>query len=207
LAGGEYLAVHDHDDISLPSRLEKQVAFLDANPHVGVVSSWNRWIGERRGVSTPPVHNFSIKLALMTDCPICHPAAMIRKSVLVENNIGYEARFSPAEDYRLWCRLMDFTDFHNLPEVLLDYRWFAQNTSSQQREKISDLDMEIKQEVRERHPCLWEMSRNHRPLILDQYRLFGVLPLFSIRKKHNGKTKILLFGVLPLLTIARRYPR
>ena len=31
LASGEYLAIFDHDDISLPTRLEKQVDFLDKN--------------------------------------------------------------------------------------------------------------------------------------------------------------------------------
>lgn len=39
MAKGEYLAVMDHDDISLPTRFEKQVAYLDEHQDVGVVSS------------------------------------------------------------------------------------------------------------------------------------------------------------------------
>ncbi len=40
LAGGEYLARQDADDISLPQRLEKQVAFLEAHPDYGMVGTW-----------------------------------------------------------------------------------------------------------------------------------------------------------------------
>ena len=37
-AQGKYLAVMDHDDISLPERLAREVDFLDCHPNIGVVS-------------------------------------------------------------------------------------------------------------------------------------------------------------------------
>lgn len=37
LAKGEYLAVMDHDDVSLPERFAKQIKYLDEYPEVGVV--------------------------------------------------------------------------------------------------------------------------------------------------------------------------
>ena len=37
MAKGEYLAVFDHDDLSMPTRFEKQVQFLDENADCGVV--------------------------------------------------------------------------------------------------------------------------------------------------------------------------
>ncbi len=40
MATGEYVAIFDHDDISVPTRLEKEVAYLDTHPYVGVVSGW-----------------------------------------------------------------------------------------------------------------------------------------------------------------------
>ena len=130
LAKGEYLAVMDHDDISLPERFEKQVAYLDEHPDVGVVGTKKRTIsGQTSSVLTD---NHDIKLALMCGCAIAHPSAMIRKSVLIENNIRYEEEFSPAEDYALWCRLIPFTKFHNLDELLFLYRDHAGNTSQKQ---------------------------------------------------------------------------
>ena len=49
MARGEYLAVMDHDDVSLPERLEKQVNYLDAHPDVGVVGCWTDVFPDKKG--------------------------------------------------------------------------------------------------------------------------------------------------------------
>lgn len=128
MAEGEYLAVFDHDDVSLPSRLEKQVNYLDQNPDVGVVSSWFN-IFPKNKISRSPVESHEIKVGLMGSCIVSHSASMIRKSILIENDIKYNGDFTPAEDYELWGRLINVTNFYNIPEILLNYRVYSTNTS------------------------------------------------------------------------------
>ena len=37
---GKYIAVLDADDISLPERLNKQFAFMESNPDIGLLGTW-----------------------------------------------------------------------------------------------------------------------------------------------------------------------
>lgn len=159
LARGEYLAVMDHDDISLPGRLAKQVAYLDAHPEVGVVGSFIDFVDKRPSPKKFPVKDPDIRLALVHMCAIHHPASMIRKRVLVEHGLGYEEEFSPAEDYALWCRLIPYTKFHNIPAVLFRYRQHEANTTRTQAEKMRQADIAIRNRMRTEHP---ELCRRHQ---------------------------------------------
>jgi glycosyltransferase EpsE len=64
LASGEYIARMDGDDVSLPDRFEKQVAFLDRNPAYAFVGSScylfdesGEW-GMRKTIEKPQKENF-----------------------------------------------------------------------------------------------------------------------------------------------------
>ena len=130
LARGEYIAIFDHDDISMPDRLARQVEFLDTHPNVGVVSGWLQWFGDRNWIHKTPEYDVDIKIHLTQDSYLLHTAAMIRKSILDTNNIKYEEKYTPAEDMQLWARLWPVTQFHNIQDVLVRYRWNGNNTST-----------------------------------------------------------------------------
>ena len=199
-ARGEYLAVFDHDDVCRADRFEKQVAYLDAHPECGVVSSQVRRI-PRGAITEYPLDDADIRLALMDHCALWHPAAMIRRSVLEADGIGYEAEYSPTEDYMLWMKLIGRTRFANLPEPLTDYRWHETNTSVLHRDQLDAAEMRCKAWAETNLPELYREYLARREII-TRYRLFGI-PL--LKKTENRKfTTWALFDRIPVLTAYRR---
>ena len=197
LSRGDYLAIMDHDDISLSNRFIKQVEILDLNPEIGVVGSGVYYIEQRKKIKYP-TNNSEIEKALLVGCCICHPASMIRKSVIVNNNARYEHRFTPAEDYALWCRLIRKVKFYNIPEVLFHYRDHAENTTNKKMRQIFDASSEIKFSARRHNPDIWEMAKEDLN-ILTRIKLIGFIPFLKIVRRGD-KEKLLLFYFLPLFS-------
>jgi glycosyltransferase involved in cell wall biosynthesis len=196
MARGEYLAVQDHDDISLPERLRKEVDFLDQHPEVGVVSCAFMNFPRGKIVRSPEDHE-SIEEMLTLDCVVHHSGAMIRKRVLEETGIFYEAEYCPSADWALWCRLIGKTRFANLTDVLAHYRDHPGNTSHLQPRNMRLSISRIMAYVRSNHPDLLHCAQ-WRVITEKRYRLLGIIPLMTVRTQ-NKKTNYLLFGFLRIL--------
>ena len=197
LAKGEYIAIFDHDDISLPQRLEKQVNFLDKNPKIGVVgSNFRRFSNNRK--SKNPENNLDIKINLVVrGCIMTHSSVMIRKSLLTENGIKWEEDYSPCEDYMLFAELIDKTMFYNIREPLLMYRDHENNTSHNQSTIMEDKENLIKNILYKKYPYYASFPSNSSSI-----NLFGFIPILKKEKKGN-RVKYLLFGKIPLLKIIK----
>jgi len=200
MAKGEYLALLDHDDICLPTRLEKQVAYMQQHPETGVVSSQLHYI-PKQTVSSYPEEDLEIKMALMFGCALPHTAAMIRRSVLDKASVHYEKEYSPAEDYRLWARLFPLTVFHNMQEALVEYRLYGGNTTSHTLGKMQAAHWKIAMRLRLEQPQYYQAALI-KAKSNTRIRLFG-LPLLKI-VSHHGKTIVYLFGVLPVLQFKKK---
>ena len=188
MSRGEYLAIMDHDDIALSERLAKEVSFLDSHPKIGVVGTWYERFPNTK-IKKRYIINSQIERDLMYNCSILHPSAMIRKSVLFENNIRYEAEFSPAEDYTLWVRLIGKTKFANIPEVLQKYRDYANNTSKIQSAKMKVSRKKVHQLAERLHPKLMNANYNNQNLC------FCGLPIIK-RKNRGCIIKYTYFGLI-----------
>lgn len=118
------IARMDGDDICLPDRFGRQVAFLDAHPDHGVVGSnfYNLGRNGRIESAAPhPLDHAAIVDALRFGSPICHPSVMMRRDVVVAAG-GYRPAYRHCEDFDLWLRLSERTQLANLPDRLLHYR-------------------------------------------------------------------------------------
>lgn len=128
LSASEYIARMDGDDIALPNRLERQIAYMDANPDVGVCGSQAHYLGTD-SVTTKPLEHEQIRCWQLFHCTFIHPSVMIRRSVLDACGIRY-LPYPHAEDYEIWNRLGDVTRLVNLPDVLMRYRLHPNQVSN-----------------------------------------------------------------------------
>lgn len=130
-AAAPLIARFDADDICMPQRLERQIAFMQANPDVGLVGSWAQRIGdsgEARGGLTPATEHDILAQQLAKGNPFIHSSVVFR-TALVRDLGGYRAAFEAAEDYDLWLRIAERTRVANIPDYLLSYRWHRGNVT------------------------------------------------------------------------------
>ncbi|WP_442972553.1 glycosyltransferase family 2 protein [Rhodococcus sp. JS3073] len=122
-ATGEYIAVMDADDISMPERLGDQASAMDADPSLAAVSSQMAEFGDWGGpvesnwpISRPEIARRQRAMKI----PIPHPATMFRTAD-VRSVDGYDETCRRAQDYALFLKLSD-RPMLCLPQVLLHYR-------------------------------------------------------------------------------------
>ena len=121
MAQGKYIARMDADDVSLPERLAKQVAFLDMHPDVGIVGVWAEAFGDAQFRIPHPPDAETIRAKLLFDSALVHPAVLMRRAFLDTHHLRYQP-LGHFEDYELWQRAARLFPLANIPEILFRYR-------------------------------------------------------------------------------------
>ncbi|TCZ52907.1 methyltransferase, TIGR04325 family [Roseicella aquatilis] len=131
---GELVALHCSDDIFLPGKLERQVAFLDGNPEVAAVFGKPVFVDKDTRPYPPhgnPFHGSFIddpgsrsawlRFFLLRGNALCHPTALVRRAVFDE--VGeYDPLLVQLQDYDLWVRVCAAHEIRVLDEPLIGYR-------------------------------------------------------------------------------------
>lgn len=213
-ARGEYIARMDADDISLKSRLNTEVEYLDAHPDVGLVGS-NYSIIDERGKHLIDTNVFThptdLKLCLVTCNQYGHGSVMIRKSILAK--VGdYDKSVGHLEDYDLWIRISRVAKVANIEEPLYQWRKTPESITG------ANLELQIKQTFARRDrefEYFLEHKRNYRifsyhPSGYDYRRRKSVLYrdlayLYMKKGKSWSAIKMLILAVIFKPKVKRNY--
>lgn len=147
LCKGKYIVRMDSDDISLPTRIEKQIAWLEANPEYGLLGSWFEDFGDEieSRVIKYSSSNDEIRVRHLYQNHVAHPTAVIRSSVIYQNKLSFDSEYIHGEDYNFWVTIADYCKLSNYPEVLVRKRDHIRNISNMFASTMQSTCTKVKQ--------------------------------------------------------------
>lgn len=200
-ARGEYVARMDADDVCLPQRLARQVAFMDAHPRLGLSGTDVETLPAsgrpvRWSFPTDPAR---LRAGLLFEPGVAHPTVIFRRAWLDRHGLRYDAAYPRVEDWDLWRRAAEHFELGNLPEVLLRYRVHDHRMSSRHGDEQRRVGRAIQGELLARlgleaHP----LRRVHGDVSLADLRcaergaafVDDVLAWFEIVRDANGARRV-----------------
>ena len=143
----DIIARMDSDDICVPGRFEKQLAYLEAHPECDIVGGqMTEFIGEPDnivGKREVPLANEEIYQYMKSRCALNHVTVMFRKDAVLKAG-NYQDWFWN-EDYYLWVRMMMAKcQFANIPDVAVNVRSGADQYARRGGKKYFDSEIGIK---------------------------------------------------------------
>jgi glycosyltransferase involved in cell wall biosynthesis len=164
LAKGQFIARMDADDISIPNRFEKQLAYLTNHPEIDILGTQIKVFGTENYISKFNTDQEEIEIQLYFESMINHPTVMIRREFLVKHKLKFDTQFPHCEDWGLWLNSLSYhAKFKNLPDILLNYRVEGQNIS------IKNKDTELERHYNLYAAFLPNLLENVTPAVVQTH--------------------------------------
>ncbi len=177
IATGEYIAHTDHDDLSYPTRLEKQIEYMENNPQCllcgckydiwseGKVHYTDYW-----ETCTPNYQRFRLPM----HGNIGHSTFFWRRQKLVDLGITY-GEWKYAEDYDLLLHVLEAGEVGVVPEKLVTYRVFpnqvTQTIGSQIiRDEIQTIRLEYIKNAKGVDNEIWEKETRGELITQEDFK-------------------------------------
>ena len=148
-AKGKYIARFDADDVCYPYRLERQYAFMEANPGYIVIGSDADYMSEEGD----PLFKYinightpeEIEERINTYCPFVHSSVFYLKDPVIISG-GYEVNAHSFEDYFLWMRLIKKGKLLNFTDPLIKVRFNSSSVTVDEKDR-EPIFLEIKKKA------------------------------------------------------------
>jgi len=144
-ARGIYVARSDSDDISHPTRFEKQIDFLKRHDDIGLLGTNGFHIDEKNRIIYPFSHfndDLNIRWGNLFNSQFIHSSIMFRRSLILQAGM-YREEFKYAQDYEFSSRLLNYTKSANLHERLIFWRKSGGTISAQKKSEQLKLGTQI----------------------------------------------------------------
>jgi glycosyltransferase involved in cell wall biosynthesis len=172
-AGAPLIALMDADDVSLESRLERQVELLESSPDIAVCATWFDVIdedGRTVGTMALPTRDADLRRRFLRGNPIGGPTTLVRRE-LFDHVGGFRADYVPSEDHDLWRRALPVFSFATLPETLFRYRRNPRSLSHQLSGKQLRTSAQITADIRRRPFPRYSVRQ-----VVEGARFYGSFP-------------------------------
>lgn len=193
-AKGAFIARMDADDISLPSRIKKQVKFLLQNPNVIAVGGQCHVIntkGEVVGKKNFPTEHQQIKSMMYNAMSIQQPTVMFNTKLLPKQFTWYNNSLSPVDDLDLFFRLFKYGQLANLNNFVLKYRQYHQSSSLKDPKKTFSLTKKVRKLAVKKYQ--FRPSLKNKIVAIIQEMIVKTLPSPFIYPAYS-----ILRGITPL---------
>jgi len=150
--GSKYLLNHDSDDISLPTKLEKLVQYLETHPEIAIVGCFAEYFndeGNIRGIPQIEWEPEKIRETFGEVNSMINSASLIRREVF--GKIGdYREEYRSVDDYDFFARaLLAGFQLANIPEVLHKIRIHSKSIGSTKAKIQETLAQKIREKYKE----------------------------------------------------------
>jgi glycosyltransferase involved in cell wall biosynthesis len=207
-ARNELIVRMDSDDLMLPSRLQRQVEFMNGHPSVSVACSFTQLIdrdGRKIGTSRPVV---DVERGRRERDPkwfveIVHPSVIMRRSHFLAVG-GYRGDYTFAEDRELWGRFVTAGyRIEVIPETLLLYRLHGNSMSTRDMARNDLICRYIDHNIERRLSgkadiameefCRWRTQQPLSAKLSDSFRSSKVL-YYKKATRHFAERRWLQFA-------------
>ncbi len=152
VAKGKYVARMDADDVSLPTRFEKQFIFLEAHPNVIILGSYEEYFGDFSRIFGDDIKSQSLyRIRLLFGNPgPDHPTFMMRRETIARRHVTYDESLKYSQDYGLLVESSQYGEIAIIPEILVKKRAHSRRISIEHRATQKDCDKLIERRLLER---------------------------------------------------------